>query len=115
MPVSFQQLLVLVGVCMISIFCRHENLDICIIIYVKVKLFCNLLTRAIYFSGFALWHVTSSWILTQEGVDEFLRYYSDLALPIACVYYLLFVVVTVAVLDRYAIAVTHCLVLHVHV
>ncbi len=54
------------------------------------------------FAGFAMWHIVTVFTLSTlaGGYRQFLTIYSPVALPVQCLYYLLFVICTVAVCDR---------------
>lgn len=53
------------------------------------------------FSGIALWHIVETHMLLNAGVEEFMQNYFMLALVVHCLYFFLFAIATVHVLDRY--------------
>ncbi|ESN99035.1 hypothetical protein HELRODRAFT_162513 [Helobdella robusta] len=55
------------------------------------------------FAGIALWQIITSYIMYNNGVDNFLRNHSTLSAPLQCFYYMLFAVCIVYALDRYDI------------
>lgn len=52
------------------------------------------------FAGIALWQIIASYMLLNTGSTVFLTNYYRLASPVQCLFYFLFAVSTVAVLDR---------------
>lgn len=56
------------------------------------------------FAGIALWQIIASYMLLNAGSTTFLTNYYMLASPVQCLFYFLFAVSTVAVLDRYDLA-----------
>ena len=64
------------------------------------------LNAILSFAGVALWHVVTSWLLS-NNIDDFLRFYNDLAMPVSSLYYLLFIIGTVSSFDRFAVAFAH--------
>ena len=52
------------------------------------------------FAGIALWHIVSTFLLRRFGDLEFFKHYFVTSLPIHCMYYFLFAIASVHVLDR---------------
>jgi len=52
-------------------------------------------------AGISLWQIISTYMLLNQGADVFLGGYYMLGTPLQCLYFCLFAVSTVSVLDRY--------------
>jgi hypothetical protein len=51
-------------------------------------------------AGICLWQIVTVYLLSNQGYDVLLEQYSQLAMPVQCMYYFLMALSTVAVFDK---------------